>query len=144
VGSALIRFHALLGDARYKDLAERAARAAAMKYTVFPSQFVGLSGVGEFLIDMYCYTGEEKYLDDAYRVAEGVRLFQIQRPEGIAFPGEELLRICTDFGTGSAGVGMFLLRLLRPGGRLFYEFDLLDRSSYEVRTAAPVLTAALG
>jgi class III lanthionine synthetase len=122
VGSVLIRFFAILGDNRYKDLAEKAGNAVTTKYAVLPSQFSGLSGLGEFLIDLYCFTGEQKYLNRAFRLAEGVLLFQIKRPEGIAFPGEELLRICTDFGTGSAGVGMFLLRLLRPKGRLFYEF----------------------
>lgn len=121
VGSVLIRFFAILGDSRYKELAEKAGNAVITKYAVLPSQFSGLSGIGEFLIDLYHFTGKQKYLDDAFKLAEGVLLFQIKRPEGIAFPGEELLRICTDYGTGSAGIGMFLLRLLEPKGRMFYE-----------------------
>jgi len=121
VGSALIRFAAILGEKRYRALAEKAANSAMTKYAVFPGQFIGLSGIGEFLIDMYRFTGEEKYRNDAFHVAAGVLLFQVKRPEGIAFPGEELLRICTDYGTGSAGAGMFLHRLLQPGGRLFYQ-----------------------
>jgi serine/threonine protein kinase len=123
IGSALIRFAAVLDDTRYRALAEKTANSAATKYAVFPGQFAGLSGIGEFLLDMYCFTGQEKYLNDAFKVADGVLLFQIRRPEGIAFPGEQLLRICTDYGTGSAGIGMFLHRLLEPAGRLFYEFD---------------------
>jgi len=138
VGSALIRFHAILGDSRYKELAEKAASSVAGKYTVLPSQFMGLSGIGEFLIDMYYFTGERKYLGEAFKRAEGVFLFQIQRPEGIAFPGEELLKICTDYGTGSAGIGMFLLRLLQPKGRLFYEFGLWDRAPFEADTACAI------
>ncbi len=123
IGSVLIRFAAILGDNRYRVLAEKTANYVGTKYTVFPGQFAGLTGIGEFLLDMYYFTGEEKYLNDAFRIADGVLLFQIKRPEGIAWPGEELLRICTDYGTGSAGVGMFLHRLLEPAGRLFYEFD---------------------
>ncbi|HYR91056.1 MAG TPA: class III lanthionine synthetase LanKC [Terriglobia bacterium] len=121
IGSALIRFAAILGETRYRTLAEKAANSAATKYAVFPGQFWGLSGIGEFLIDLYYFTGQEKYLSDAFNTADGVLLYQIRRSEGIAFPGEELLRICTDYGTGSAGIGMFLHRLLNPGARLFYE-----------------------
>jgi lantibiotic modifying enzyme len=138
VGSVLIRFYALLGDNRYRDLAETAAASVAGKYTVLPSQFMGLSGIGEFLIDMYTFTGEEKYLSEALRRAEGILLFHIKRPEGIAFPAEELLKISTDYGTGSAGIGMFLLRLLQPKGRLFYEFGLWDQASHKANATCIV------
>ena len=121
IGSALIRFAAILGDSGYRAVAEKTAHYAASKYAAFPGQLLGLSGIGEFLIDMYCFTGLDKYLNDAFRIADGIRLYHIRRPEGIAFPGEQLVRICTDYGTGSAGVGMFLHRLLEPAGRLFYD-----------------------
>jgi hypothetical protein len=126
IGSVLIRFASILGEARYRDLAEKAANSVASKYTVFPGQFAGLTGIGEFLLDMYYFTGKDQYLNDAFKIADGVLLFQIRRPEGLAWPGEELLRISTDYGTGSAGVGMFLHRLLEPTGRLFHEFDVHD------------------
>jgi serine/threonine protein kinase len=130
VGSALIRFASMLGDARYRLLAEKAGNSALTKYAVFPGQFSGLSGIGEFLIDLYRFTGQQKYLDGAFKIAEGVLLFQIDRPEGIAFPGEELLRVSTDYGTGSAGIGMFLLRLVEPRSRLFFEFDARTVSAH--------------
>ena len=133
IGSTLIRFFSVLGDTRYRELAEKIANHAATKYAVFPGQFAGLAGIGEFLIDMFHFTGEQKYLDDAFRVAEGVLLFQIRRPEGVAFPGEELLRISTDYGTGSAGIGMFLMRLLEPNGRLFFELDAHASRPVEAR-----------
>jgi hypothetical protein len=124
VGSVLIRFAVALGEERYRDLAVKAARYVSAKYVVLPSQFVGLSGMGEFLLDMYHLTGDGSHLDDAWRLAETILLFSVPRPAGVAFPGEELIRLSTDFGTGSAGIGMFLLRLLNPGARIFYEFDL--------------------
>lgn len=123
IGSVLIRFFEILKEDRYKAVAEKAARYLALKYAVLPGQFIGLSGIGEFLIDMYYFTEDRRYIDQAFKVAEGVLLFQIKRPQGVAFPGEELIRISDDYGTGSAGIGMFLLRLLRPEGRLLYEFD---------------------
>jgi hypothetical protein len=87
------------------------------------------------MIDLYYFTVDEIYINYAFKVAESVLLYQIKRPEGIAFPGEDLVRICTDYGTGSAGIGMFLLRLLEPNGRLFYEFDAMDKSPFEVNAA---------
>ena len=123
VGSALIRFAAALDDERYLDLAVKAARYSSAKYVVFPGQFIGLSGMGEFLLDMHRFTGDERYLHDARRLAESILLFRIPRPGGVAFPGEELIRLSTDYGTGSAGIGSFLLRLLTPGDRIFYELD---------------------
>jgi serine/threonine protein kinase len=121
IGSVLIRFYAMLSEDRYRIIAEEAAKYVATKYAVFPGQFVGLSGMGEFLIDLYFFTGEEKHLESARRLAEGVLLYTIKKPKGVAFPGEELLRISTDFGTGSAGIGLFLSRLINPRGRLLYE-----------------------
>lgn len=127
VGSVLIRYAEALGSSYYRELAEKAARYVAAKYAVFPGQFVGLSGMGEFLLDMYHLTSDPAYLQDAWRIAEGLLLFRTERPQGVVFPGEELIRLSTDFGTGSAGVGLFLARLLQPGGRLFYDFELTDR-----------------
>lgn len=124
VGSVLIRYASALGEERYRILAEKAAQYAAMRFTTFPGQFVGLSGVGEFMLDMHYFTGEGTYLKEAWRLAEGVLLFQARRPQGIVFPGDELVRFTTDYGTGSAGIGLFLLRLLQPGSRRFYDFAL--------------------
>jgi hypothetical protein len=39
------------------------------------------------------------------------------------------MRVSTDFGTGSAGIGMFLLRLLEPKPRLFFDFDALAQQT---------------
>lgn len=43
------------------------------------------------------------------------RTLSILRTYGIAFPGEQLLRISTDFGTGAAGIGLYLHRLAHAG-----------------------------
>ncbi len=82
--------------------------------------------MGEFLLDMYRFTGDPRYRKEAQRIASGVLLYAVPEPVGIGFPGDELLRLGTDFGSGSAGVGIFLQRLLRPGERLFHDLDLND------------------
>jgi serine/threonine protein kinase len=124
IGSVLIRFYAILKSQRYLEFADKAARYAAGKFAGFPGQFMGLSGIGEFLLDMYRFTGDQKYIHEAQRVASGVLLYAVPKPHGTAFPGEELIRLSTDYGTGSAGIGMFLQRLLRPADRLFHDLRL--------------------
>jgi lantibiotic modifying enzyme len=123
VGSALIRFYEVLKEDRYRDLAARAARYGSTKYAALPGQFYGLSGIGELLLDIYSVTGDRAYLDEAYQVVRKVLLYQISTNGGVAFPGEELLRISNDLGTGSAGVGLFLSRFLKHGKRFFYDWD---------------------
>lgn len=122
IGGALIRFAAILGQSRYEVLADKAARYALTKYSVFPGQFVGLAGIGEFMLDMHAFTGRESYLKDAQQLTN-LMLFSVEQPTGLVFPGEELIRLSCDYGTGSAGIGCFINRLQRTGGRLFYDFD---------------------
>src|SRR5262249_40875900 len=94
------------------------------RFATFAGQFVGLSGMGEFLLDMYRFTGDPRYRKEAQRIAGGILLYAVPEPAGIGFPGDELLRLGTDYGAGSAGVAMFFQRLLRPGDRLFHDLDL--------------------
>src|SRR5205085_925048 len=98
---------------------------ADRKYAIFPSQFFGLAGLGEFFIDMAQLNADPKYLVSAWKAAAGVVLFKLERREGIAFPGEQLMRISCDYATGSAGVGLFLHRLLHGGPAPFMLDELL-------------------
>jgi hypothetical protein len=85
----------------------------------------GLSGFGEYLLDMYRLMGERRYLNTAFHLAEAILPHRIEKPEGIAFAAEELFRISCDLGGGSAGIGLFLHRLLRPEQPRFLMLDEL-------------------
>ena len=85
------------------------------KYAAFPQLFHGLAGMGNALIDVWRLTGDGRCLDAAWRTAEGVLLFRVDRPEGAGFPGEQVGRESADFATGTAGVALFLDRLLGSG-----------------------------
>jgi serine/threonine protein kinase len=111
VGTAVLRYYRLLGDEKYRTILDQIYKETNKKYTVFPGLFKGLAGLGEFILDLHEFTKAERYLDGAYKVATGLSLFKIERKEGLAFPGEFLRRISCDYGTGSAGVAHFLLRL---------------------------------
>jgi hypothetical protein len=52
-------------------------------------------------------------------VARGIEPFLIQRDEGLAVPGTELLRISCDLATGGVGVASFFDRLQRGAPAAF-------------------------
>jgi serine/threonine protein kinase len=136
VGAALIRFYAATGEQRYKDLAETCARSCTSKYSNKIWQTYGLAGHGELLLDMYQFLGDEKYLDQAYELTKGILLYRIDKTDGVAFPGLELLRISCDYGTGMAGTGIYLHRLLDPHlPRVFMIDHLLPERTREIKNA---------
>lgn len=122
IGCVALRFHAALGDPRYMDIARNVAHHLKGSYSVFPTNFFGMAGFGNFFVDMYQHTREEAHLEEARRFVDRVMLFAIEKPSGIVFPGEELLRVSTDYGTGSAGTGMFIHRILAGGGLPYFDF----------------------
>ena len=99
-----------------------AARYLAGKFTLFPGQLSGMAGIGELFIDLYQHTGDEQYREEAFRFADRILLYGMEDSDGLVFPGDELIRVATDFGTGSAGIGMFFHRLAAGGPRFFYDF----------------------
>jgi serine/threonine protein kinase len=111
VGIVTARFQKLIGSPRYQSVLEQIFIDTDRKYAVFPGRFTGLAGLGEFLLDMHDLSGEERFLQSAKRVAGGIIHFRAER-NGSAFPGEMLSRLCCDYGTGSAGIALFLNRLL--------------------------------
>ncbi len=123
VGTAAIRFHHALGDDRYAEAARSIADSAFCKWTILPSQVEGVSGIAEFMLDMFDFTGEQEYRDRAATIADTILWYAIERPNGIVFPGRWLSRVSTDFATGSAGIGLFLLRLVRRGPRFLVDMD---------------------
>jgi Lanthionine synthetase C-like protein/Protein kinase domain len=116
VGAALLRFHRVAPDERYRSLLDGIRIAATRKYAIFPARGFGLAGLGEFLLDMAALgsaADREECLAAACRVAAGVMLFRLDKGgEGIAFPGADLWKISCDYATGSAGIALFLDRLL--------------------------------
>lgn len=111
VGIVTARFQRVMRSPRYQSILEQIFIDTDRKYAVFPGRFTGLAGLGEFLLDMHNLTGEQRFLSSALRVAEGIMHFRVER-NGTAFPGELLSRLCCDYGTGSAGIALFLNRLL--------------------------------
>jgi hypothetical protein len=128
VTTTALRYLAARPDPELAALVPQLLVDSCRKYTVFPQLFHGLAGLGNVLLDGYELLGEERYAAEAWRTAEGVLLHRVDRDEGVVFPGEQALRECADYATGSAGVALFLHRLTvaRPGGRSNFNFVLDD------------------
>lgn len=124
LGSVLVRFGEVLGEEQYIDAARRTARGAFCRFSVGPWQFEGLSGIGELMIDLYRATGDVEHLERAYEIGDSVLRYGVGRPTGRAYPGQYLVRLSNDFGTGAAGVGLFLHRLVHRGRRPLHDVSL--------------------
>lgn len=124
IGVAALRLAKISGEKRYYDALGKIFIDTDRKYAVFPGKFVGLTGMGDFLLDMYDATRDRKYLESAFKVAEGIMYFRVDR-HGIAFPGDMLSRLCCDYGTGSASIALFLNRLMGRQGNDFLLDSLL-------------------
>lgn len=125
VGRALLRYFSVTKREEYRAVLERLLPDINRKYAIYPGLFRGLAGMGDFLLDCHTFLGDVRWLTAAERVASAIMLFAIERPTGIAFPGENLLRISTDFATGSAGIGLFLDRLVKQGSEFNFHPDRL-------------------
>ncbi|WP_329234480.1 lanthionine synthetase LanC family protein [Streptomyces canus] len=111
--TTLIRYLAIQPDDGLQEWLGPLVDNVHHKYAVFPQLFHGLSGMGNALLDVWEFTGDPQYREAAWTVAEGVLLFRIDCAEGAGFPGEQAMRESADFATGTAGVALFLDRLIR-------------------------------
>ncbi len=111
MGQVVLRYNKLLANDSYRFILEKIFVDTDRKYAVFPGLFNGLTGLGDFLLGMYEFSGENRFLEAAARVAQGIMMFRVER-RGTAFPGDSLSRLSCDYGTGSAGIALFLNRLL--------------------------------
>lgn len=125
VGTALIRFAVLCQDEGYGRWARQAAEGCYCRFTVLPGQVEGMSGIGEFMLDMHQLTGEAVYLARANALAHSIGHYRVHGQRSIAFPGRGLLRLSCDHAYGAAGVGSFLHRLRHGGERLLHDLPLL-------------------
>ena len=133
VGTAVLRAWAATGEERFRRFADVCALSVAHRLTNKLWHDYGLAGYGEYLLDMYDFTGDDNYRNNAFYLAEGILPYRLERDGGIAFPAEGLLRVTTDFSAGTAGIGIFLHRLVHPGTPRFLMLDdlLLEQRSHK-------------
>jgi len=134
IGSVVVRYNQVLGGNLYAQVLEKIFIDADRKYAVLPGFFMGLAGIGQFLLDAWELTGQHRFLESAHRVGQSITNFRVER-NGIAFPGENLKQLSCDYGTGSAGIALFFNRLQGQQGADFLLDDLLGIYQGRPRTS---------
>ncbi len=142
VASVALRYYKITQDADLFDFITRIKPAVAQKYTLACGLATGLSGLGDYLLDGYQLLGDNSYLELAYRAADGLKIFAIERENGVSFPMLTHAKICTDFATGSAGVGLFLHRLHTRGTNNNFMLDDILTNFFAAQQETQKLTAS--
>ena len=113
VGLALVRYYRALGGPRYAEILDKLLPDVDRKYGIYPGRFIGLAGMGEFLLGLReIETFKERASVALKRLLTGISLFRIETAKGTAFPGYELYRFSCDYATGSAGIALFMHQYL--------------------------------
>lgn len=128
LGSALARFCAATGDEQLRAKLDLLARSIVSGLAVNAGLYLGLAGIVNFALDcdhLLGSTPQIPYRELAAGITPPILAMACPQPEGIAFPGNGLMRFSTDFATGSAGVALVLDRLQHGGPDINYTLDEL-------------------
>jgi len=125
IGSVCIRYYALTGDTRFKDIALDCANTVRTRMSNKIWQDEGDAGYGEFFLDMGLFLDDPRFIDIAFYQAEAIIVHAIDMSQGIAFGGPDHYRICSDYSYGGSGIGIFFDRLLHKKRRFLMLDDLL-------------------
>ena len=121
IGTVALRYHAVTSRSDYEELVRRTLPAVSNKYAVGAGLYLGLAGLGNYLLDAARFLGDPSLVERARRCASGIRVFAVDREDGVAFPDSNGIKLNCDYASGSAGIALFLQRL-KDGGD---NFDLL-------------------
>ena len=135
LGSAFLRAHVTTGDPTFRVAAEAAAKAGLReRWRSTAGQCHGLAGDAELLLDLAGLLGGDSldptspYRRAALAAADAL-LLQRRTPAGrgtgTVFADDSGATVSAGFGTGLAGTGAFLLRLVTGGPRLLMLDELL-------------------
>ncbi|MEV7027363.1 lanthionine synthetase LanC family protein [Kitasatospora sp. NPDC093558] len=121
-GTFLLRLWQVTGDATARELALAAGRAVrAGRWHSGVSACHGLAGNGEYLLDLAATTGEPEFRTSAEELAHIIAARSALRDGLLVLPDETGTGCAPGYGTGTAGVLAFLLRLRHGGPRLWVD-----------------------
>ncbi|MSU01267.1 lanthionine synthetase LanC family protein [Tissierella pigra] len=120
--SVLLRYYKILKEPYLLEKSVELANSFISKYSISPTLYSGLSGMGNVLLDSYYILGDDKYKKQAYDFSRGCLLHQIKYENGILFPDLYINKLSTDFGYGTIGILMFFERLVKDKSQNFCFF----------------------
>jgi hypothetical protein len=133
MGTAFLRAHLVTGDPAFRVAAEAAAKAGLReRWRSTAGQCHGLAGDAELLLDLDAFSPSPVSRRAALDAAEALLLQRRSTTQGIVFADDSGATISAGFGTGLAGTGAFLLRLVAGGPRpLLLDHLLTGASDWE-------------
>jgi hypothetical protein len=141
VAMVVLRLYGLTKDSHYLPFLRRAKVLASQKYTVCGGIGLGLAGLGHFLLDLDDWLDDAEARRLASRLAHGLTLCLLRRPEGLTAPSHLGTTVSVSYLSGSAGMALFLDRLATGGGSFHFVLDSLLRSGDSARATAADLSA---
>jgi hypothetical protein len=117
IGTVLEEYLLRRPDERFAAVADQALEAARAPLYVQSGLFAGRAGIISYLAARRALRGSDPALDE--QLAAQVRWLgwhAVRYRGGLAFPGEQLLRLSMDLATGTAGV-LLALAAAQPGSR---------------------------
>jgi hypothetical protein len=136
IGKAVIRYSLVLPQEKYAQLVEQIYLDIDRKYALYPGFFNGLAGLCDLLLDLHHFTGEERYYRSAGKALEGIRLFMFEREGQFVTPGDGLMRLSYDYGTGLAGVAAIAHRYFTQSGASFLPDRAFDSRCLSLKVVA--------
>lgn len=125
IAAVLVRWIRATGDDGYHYFLNNMLPDTERNMTIFPSLFLGMSGMGMFHLDLFKLLGKHSSLATCESLVRAIALFTIERPTGVGLPGEQLQRLSNDLATGSAGVLLFIAHFAKArGGTLGSSFGI--------------------
>lgn len=129
--SVLLRYYVITKQDSFLNEVLEMLPSIHLKYSISPTLFTGLAGLGNILLDCYQFLGDEIYKEQAYDIAEGIDLYKVCLNDGLLYPDNQITKLSTDFGNGTSGIILFLNRLIgNKSNFCFYLDELLDENKY--------------
>ncbi|NUR57789.1 MAG: protein kinase/lanthionine synthetase C family protein [Catenulispora sp.] len=135
VGSAILRYLRVTGEPVLRDLADRLLPPTLTGIAANPGLFSGMAGIANLALDHDQLLGGDRYRPAAESLGAAILALSSPQPEGLAFPGNFLLRYSVDYATGSAGILLLLDRLARRGADFTVGLDDLLAAGSRQREA---------
>ncbi len=115
VGAAALRYLRVTGEERLRTLTGQFMPSTLSGISLNPGLFLGMAGLANLALDHDYLLGGDQYRGAARNFATSILVLRCPQPEGLAFPGNSLLRYSVDYATGSAGILLLLHRLVSGG-----------------------------
>lgn len=129
-GSAGVLFTA----ARYLDVADdpklpavisRIRRDVNKHHAVLAGLYCGLAGLGFTLAEYADLSGDDQAMGEALRIGTALFKYAVPGPAGVRFHGDRTYRFSADLWSGSAGILLYLDRLLSGRRDALFTFDTI-------------------